>query len=129
MEKTRERRSEERLRYQCPIWFAEDFKQTLSTGLMVDVSSGGMAFTCNADENCPYLSQQLTARFSIPEFSVQDSSAVTGITRTGRALRIDNVNSFLRRVAIQFDEPLSLKPCEQAQTNLVHSKIGFDYAL
>jgi len=53
MDQTEERRREQRLRYQWPVWFAEDFTKTVSQGLMVDVSSGGMAFTCNADQSCP----------------------------------------------------------------------------
>ena len=40
MENTLERRREKRLRYNWPVWFAEDFNAVLSQGQMVDVSSG-----------------------------------------------------------------------------------------
>lgn len=122
MDQARNRRREARLEYQWPVWFAEDFKQMLSEGLMVDVSSGGLAFKCNADENCPKVGQKLATRFSIPRFEEDDSSAITSFTRTGYVLRVEKINTALCLVAIQFDEPLSLKPCEQAGINMMHSK-------
>ena len=114
MEQTIERRKEQRLRYHWPIWFAEDFGEVLSQGQMVDISSGGAAFTCTADENCPYPGQQITARFSIPRFGLAESFDMASFTRTGRICRVDDVNRFLRRVAVQFAQPLSFKPGEQA---------------
>lgn len=121
MDEVENRRREARLRYRWPVWYAEDFKQTLSEGLMVDVSSGGLAFICNANENCPRVGQKLATRFSIPSSDKDESSDMTSFTRTGRVLRVDTVNSFLSQVAIQFDEPLSLKPCEQASIDMMHS--------
>jgi len=114
MNKDNERRREQRLRYHWPVWFAEDFNETLSQGQMLDVSSGGAAFTCHADENCPYPGQQVTTRFSVPCFAPEDSFDIANFTRIGRICRVDNVNSFLRRVAVQFAEPLPFKPGEQA---------------
>ena len=114
MYKNNERRREQRLCYHWPVWFAEDFNETLSQGQMVDVSSGGAAFTCHADENCPYPDQQITARFSVPRFGSEASFDMANFTRTGRIYRVDDVNSFLRRVAVQFAEPLPFKPGEQA---------------
>lgn len=121
MDEIQNQRREARLQYRWPVWFAEDFKQTLSEGLMVDVSSGGMAFICNAGENCPQVGQKLATRFSIPRSEEDDSSDMTSFTRTGLVLRVDIVNTFLRQVAIQFDEQLSLKPYEQASIDMMHS--------
>lgn len=111
-----ERRREQRLRYHWPVWFAEDFKETLTQGQMVDISSGGAAFTCHVDESCPYPGQELTARFSVPRFGSDDSFDMTSFVRMGRICRVDNVNSFVCRVAMQFAEPLSFKPGEQADS-------------
>jgi hypothetical protein len=122
MDENKNRRREDRLQYKWPVWFAENFEQTLSEGLMVDVSSGGLAFVCNADEDCPQVGQRLTARFSIPRSEQDDPSDMTSFTRIGRVLRVDIVNTMLRQVAIQFEEPLSLKPCEQACIDMMHSK-------
>ncbi|MFC1781411.1 hypothetical protein ACFLZ8_04050 [Planctomycetota bacterium] len=122
MVQTDNRRREERLQYRWPVLFAEDFTQSLSEGLMVDVASGGISFMCKAGENCPKMDQQLVTRFSIPRTGEDDSSAMTSFTRTGRVLRIIEINPSTRQVAIQFDEPLTLKPCEQASIDLMHDK-------
>lgn len=116
MNRTIERRQEQRLRYHWPVWFAEDFNETLSQGQMVDVSSRGAAFTCHADEHCPYQGQEVTARFSVPRFGPTDSFDMASFTRTGRICRVDNVSRFLRRIAIQFAEPLPFRPGEQANS-------------
>jgi hypothetical protein len=122
MDKTKNRRREARLRYQWTVLFAEDSKKTVSEGLMVDVSSGGLAFRCDAGKNCPQVGQQLVTHFSIPRSEAYDPSSMMSFTRTGRVLRVDTVNPFLRHVAIQFDEPLPLKPCEKAGIDMMQDK-------
>jgi hypothetical protein len=114
MDDTTDRRTEQRLRYYWPIWFAEDFNETLSQGQMIDLSSNGAAFTCHVNNSCPYLGQYITARFSVPRFGPDDSFDMADFTRSGHISRIDEVNSFLRRVVIQFAEPLPFRPGEQA---------------
>jgi hypothetical protein len=114
MNENTERRREQRLRYQWPVWFAEDFGEALAQGQMVDISSGAAAFTCYADESCPYLEQHITARFSVPHLGPNDSFDMESFVRSGHICRVDEVNRFLRRVAIQFAEPLPFKPGEQA---------------
>ena len=109
-----DRRTEKRLRYQWPIWFAEDFSGLLTQGQMVDVSSGGAAFTCHADK-CPSPGQQITARFSVPLYDQEETFDLSNFIRTGRICRVEQVNPFLRRVAIQFSDKLPLKPGEQIQ--------------
>jgi len=113
MELTSERRTEQRLRYQWPVWFAEDFNGILSQGQMVDVSSRGAAFTCGADEHCPYSGQDVTARFSVPRFGDGGSFDMANFIRSGRICRVEGINNFTRRVALQFAEPLPFKPGEQ----------------
>lgn len=113
MDENNERRTEKRLHYRWSIWFAEDFSEELSQGRMVDISSRGAAFACHADRSCPYVGQHITTRFSIPRFKADDSFGITGFIRPAHVCRLDNVSTFLRHVAIQFDEPLPLKPGEQ----------------
>ena len=105
MAKTKERRREERLYHHLPVWFAEDSNGTAFQGAMVDISSRGMAFSCGADENCPYPGQHLTTRFSIPRFGTNDPSDMQSFTRSGRVCRVDKMSNSLCHVAIQFDEP------------------------
>ena len=114
MDKNDERRSEQRLRYYWPIWFAEDFNDALSQGQMLDISSRAAAFTCPADDTCPYLGQEITARFSVPCFGPDESFDMANFTRSGHICRVDDLNSFLRRVAVRFTEPLPFRPGEQA---------------
>ena len=116
MDKNNERRRERRLRYHWPVWFAEDFNEVLTQGQMVDICSGGAAFTCYEHENCPDPGQHITARFSVPRFGPEDSFDMAGFIRSGCVCRVDHVNSSLRRVAVQFAEPLPFKPGEQAGT-------------
>ena len=116
MENFAEKRKERRLNYQWPVWFAEDFDRELAQGQMVDVSSEGAAFTCYTDHNCPYHGQNITARFSVPKFETDDSFGLTSFIRQARVCRIDNVNEHLRKIAIQFADPLPFRPGEQAES-------------
>ena len=118
MEKNSERRKERRLRYHWPVWFAEDFDEILLQGQMVDVSSQGAAFTCCNDQCCPYPGQDVTARFSVPQFDSDNSFGLASFTRTGKICRVDEVNGYIRRVAMQFAEPLPFKPGEQTDTEI-----------
>lgn len=114
MDTKRERRREQRLRYHWPIWFAEDFDGTLSQGQLVDISSVGASFTCCVGVDCPSLGQRVTSRFSVPRFCSDESFDLASFTRMGSVCRIDEVSEFLRRIAVQFAEPLPFKPGEQA---------------
>jgi len=116
MDEFRERRTEQRLRYHWPVWFAEDFNEVLCQGQMVDISSRGAAFTCYANHSCPYSGQHIISRFSVPRFGSDDSFDMTNFIRDGSVCRVDEVNDFLRRVAVQFADTLPFKPGEQAES-------------
>jgi hypothetical protein len=107
-----ERRREKRLNYHWPIWFAEDFNNELSQGQMFDLSSGGAAFTCYSDA-CPYPGQYITTRFSIPHYGQDNSFGLESCIRGGFVCRIEDVNPYMKKVALQFSEPLGFKPGEQ----------------
>ncbi len=116
MNASSERRTEQRLQYYWPIWFAENFNGMLNQGQMVDISSRAAAFTCYADERCPHPDKDITARFSVPCYGPEDSFDMADFTRSGHVFRVDTVSSYLRRVAVQFAEPLPFKPGEQPQS-------------
>ena len=103
MNKTKERRREKRLHYELPVWFADGSSVPSFQAVMVDISSGGMAFICDSDGNCPSAGQQLTMRFSVPRYG-RDCSDMHEITRTGCVFRIDDLHENRSRVAIQFDD-------------------------
>lgn len=104
MKTTKERRSENRLHYELPVWFAEGSADPSVQAVMVDISSGGIAFICDADVNCPPLGQQLTMRFNVPRYGI-DCSDMHEITRTGCVFRINELDESRHRVAVQFDDP------------------------
>ena len=107
-----ERRTERRLCYTWPIWFAENFNEILSQGQMVDLSSKGAGFTCYTDQ-CPYQGQFITTRFSVPLYGPDDSFDMSNFIRSGRIARVETLSPFCRRVAIQFVQELPFKPGEQ----------------
>ncbi len=113
MDEHAERRTEKRLRYYWPIWFAENFDEALTQGQMVDLSSRGAAFTCYTDGACPDVGRRITARFSVPRYGPDGSFDMENFIRSAHICRIENVNPFLRRVAVQFAQALPFKPGEQ----------------
>ncbi len=113
MQENSERRTEQRLHYCWPIWFAEEFNDVLAQGQMVDISSEAAGFTCYADGSCPRPGQHITTRFSVPCYGPDESFDMANFTRSGHICRVDSVSPFLRRVAIQFAEPLPFMPGEQ----------------
>jgi len=112
---TIERRREKRLSYHWPIWFAEDFNDVLSQGQIVDLSSSGAAFTCYSN-TCPHEGQYITTRFSVPRYGQDNSFNMENYIRSGFIRRIEHCNSFMKKIAIQFAQPLPFKPGEQNQS-------------
>jgi len=113
MEKANEQRAEQRLSYRWPVHFTQDDKERAFPGQIVDVSSRGIAFLCHADKNCPYPGQLLRTNFGIPHFDQSNSFDTVLFNRIGRVYRSDELSSQIRRVVIQFTEPLFFKPGEQ----------------
>jgi hypothetical protein len=113
MEKTKEQRKERRLSYRWPIRLTKESEARPFPGQMVDVTSRGAAFICFAEEDWPSTGQQITTRFSVPRFGKGKTFDMANYTRIGQVCRVDEVNNQLRRVAIQFAEPLFFKPGEQ----------------
>jgi len=114
MDSSAEHRYEQRLPYRWPVWFGEDPTQAVFPGLMVDVSSGGMAFTCRTGHCRLEAGQPITVRFSLPRFDESDPGATFGLTRTGCIRWTVAVAEGTYKIGLQFDTPLSLKPAEQA---------------
>jgi len=117
-----ERRVEKRLRYNWPIWFAEDYNDSLIQGQMVDISSGGAAFTCYAD-SCPRAGDHITARFSVPRHGTGDAFNLANFMRSAHICRVDELSPFVRRVAVQFGEPLPFKPGEIKDTEALAADV------
>ena len=107
-------RREERLEYRWPIWFGADLTEASFSGLMKDVSSGGVAFTCTAADRQLQNGERLMVRFSLPRFDSDDPLATVGVVRTGMVRCVTPIESGGYRIGRQFDTPLSLRPAEEA---------------
>ena len=113
MEKADERRAEQRLRYRWTVRFAGKTGGEPLSGQMFDVSSRGMAFLFHANESCPQPDDSITANFGVPHFDSHGSFDTAFFNRVGRVCRVENLNSRVNRVAVQFAEPLFFRPGEQ----------------
>lgn len=112
MEQSQNRRFEERLRYHWPIWYADAGDEQVVQGQMIDVSSQAASFTC-ANNFTPYEDQWVTARFSVPQYSEDQSFQMTDCIRTGHISRIERMSNHMNRIVMQFHQPLDFKPGEQ----------------
>ena len=112
-----ERRREQRLRYHWPVWFAEDFNENLCQGQMVDVSSGGAAFRYYKHECNIRPEQEILVKFSVPQFGEDDSFEIVSFSRTGKVLRVEDINSNSLKAAVEFAQPLTFKPAEDSITD------------
>jgi hypothetical protein len=56
----------------------------------------------------------LTARFSVPRFEDKQSFDMSSFTCQAKVCRVDHINNYLRKIAVQFAQPLPFKPGEQA---------------
>jgi hypothetical protein len=110
----RERRREERLKISGSVWFNPEGDEKTRQGQMVDISSGGMAFTCYNKPGCPAPGQQITARFAVPWLTPRGAITRREFTRTGKICRANNTTSYLKQLAVQFARPLPFKPAEQS---------------
>ena len=97
---------------------AEDFDDALSQGQMVDVSSSGAAFTYYPQDYGLHQDQYITTKFSVPSFGEAESFEMASFVRKARICRVENVNEYLRKIAIRFSEPLPFRPGEQAETEI-----------
>ena len=113
MEAANERRTERRLRYRWPVRFISNTGGRPVQGQVVDISSYGMAFLCHSGQKRLWLNQKVQADFGVPHFNFSDSFDTVFFSRNSRICRIDDLKNQVRRVAIQFDEPLFFKPGEQ----------------
>ncbi len=115
MEMVDERRRLQRLHFNWPVWFAEDFNDVLFQGQMSDVSKGGMSFTYNKDHKRLWAGQQVMIRFSVPRFGPANDFGMANFTRTAFIRDVGSVNARLNRAAVQFAQPLPFDPNEPTE--------------
>ena len=112
-----ERRTEKRLNCDWVIWFTRDLNQKPDHGVIHDLSSKAVAFSCHASENFPLEGQEIIVYFYVPNADLPDS--LHKVTRVGSIGRVDSLDKFLRRVELTFYEALPFKPGELEAINMV----------
>jgi hypothetical protein len=113
----KQKRKEQRLQYSSGIWFSPANGSKTWQGQMLNVSSGGMAFTCYNRRSCPDVGQSITTQFTVPWFTPDGNIQSRKFTRTAKICRVNNENSFLKKIAVQFADPLPFQPAEQNMPN------------
>ncbi len=119
MDEANDRRREGRLTYLWPVWFSEDFCQRMSQGLMVDISSAGMAFAYSLDEGDLQEGQSLSISLCIPRLDDEDPTSTVTITQTGHVRRIETLADGRGCAAIQFNTPLQPGSPEHAALEIM----------
>ena len=105
------RRTESRLRYNWPIWVSlDDNHDRVIQGQMVDLNSHAAAFTFRTHDGQPWVNQRLSTRFGVPHGGRDAAFEVQDFIRHGHVYRVEQPNSFVWRVVMQFNEPLPFKP-------------------
>lgn len=107
-----ERRKEERLYYRNRVWFAENLRQKLLSGQMLDVTSTSMALLCEEQEKKFEPNQKLAVRFNLPCFSSENCLKTVSFDRMGYVYRVNKQINNQSRVVVQFFKPLPFKPAK-----------------
>lgn len=120
-DEAKERRGEQRLNYNWPIWFSKEHEKRLADvkyfqGQMVNISSAGVMFRCEAKEDDLHVGQQIIMKFRVPRFGSFEPFNVLLTTRHGRICRVRDINNSCFHVTIKFDSRLFFKPGEQGLT-------------
>jgi len=106
---------EKKLKYQWPVWFAEEPENSFFQGQMVDVSSEEATFICRCDEIRSQEKGNLVIQLSVPTPEKNGYLKMTTLMRTAQVKQVKELNSYLCRITISFTEPLPFKPGEQDQ--------------
>ena len=97
------------------MWYFQSLNKARHKGQIVDVSSNGMGFTCSmAEKDSLKADQKITTRLDVPLFRKDGNYDMIRFDRTGLIKRVDKLNSSIRRIALEFTQPLPFKPAEQA---------------
>ncbi len=103
--------TEQKLKYNWPIWFAENFNEILTQGQMAELDSTEARFTCYT-EQCPRQGQQLTVRFSVPAYDSDGAFDLENVLTEGNVANVEKLNPFMETITLKFNEPLHFKPGE-----------------
>ena len=111
-----DRRREQRMVNRRQVLFGEESEIDLLKGRMRDISSGGISFTCRADNSHFSSGQKIVTRFSVPRINGDNSYDDISFDRIGKICRVSKINRQLNQIAVEFAKPLPFKPAEQYES-------------
>ncbi|MFC1677402.1 PilZ domain-containing protein [Planctomycetota bacterium] len=110
-DKNIEKRKEQRLSCDEKMQFSNAITPTSSKGRLIDVSSGGAAFTTELETQLPRIGDSILVRIKLP-LPGRDAD---DFVRRGYVRQVGNTDDSLHRVAVEFAKPLPYKPVEKCR--------------
>ena len=100
-----ERRSEQRIRFNWPVWFGYEENGEFFQGQIVDLNRQGMSFVVDSNR-CPQIGSHIIARFSYP--LTQDGGFQMGrFFQWAKVIRSDTQAGQSPRVALRLNRPIA----------------------
>lgn len=114
MEKTAERRREDRIRFSWPAWFGYEENGEFAQGQIVDLSRHGVCFSVPA-QNCPDIGDHVITRFSYPLNGSYEFQMGT-YYQWAQVVRTETTPLGQIRVALKLAHPLDQDPSQTEET-------------
>ncbi len=107
MNATQEKRTNDRIKFSWPLWFAYEGNDEVFRGQIQDLNQQHVSFTVD-QHVCPHVGQHIMTRFSYPR-SEEDQFDMDSYLHWGEVIRVDCVDWNHRRVAMRLHEQVKLK--------------------
>ena len=108
MDKTIERRRENRIRFSWPLWFGYEENGEFFRGQVFDLSRNGVSFIID-DTQCPSVGQHIVTRFSYPK-NTTENFHMESYYHWSEVLRVHQETPKRCRVAMRLHRPLAKDP-------------------
>ena len=104
MKSKTERRSEQRIRFNWPVWFGHEENGEFLQGQVVDLNRQGMSFTVDSN-HCPQIGSHIIARFSYP-LTQSGGFQMGSYFQWAKVIRSDKQAGRHQRVALRLNSPI-----------------------
>ena len=112
-----ERRSEQRIRFNWPVWFGYEESGEFFQGQIVDLNQQGMSFTVDPC-HCPRTGSHIVARFSYP-LAQAGGFQMGSFFQWAKVIRNDRPTGQSPRVALRLNRPIAeLVKLDQTEASL-----------
>ena len=117
MDSQPDRRSEDRIRFNWPVWFGHEENGEFFQGQIVDLNRQGMSFTVDPC-HCPQIGSYIVARFSYP-LTQAGGFQMGSFFQWAKVIRSDRLTGQPPRVALRLNRPIAeLVKLEQTEVSL-----------